>query len=387
MPETAVDQSEQKRRIFFPDLDGWRFVAFLAVFFFHSFYTDVESVRSEAAYSFVKRITVNGTLGVEFFFVLSGFLIIYLLIAERRLTGHIDIKKFYVRRILRIFPLYYLCLFLGFVVQSVLRSALGFNQHGNPDWRYYVFFLSNFDAIVHAFPAEATLGVLWSVAIEEQFYLVVPFILVVVPTRWYPWVFLSAIAVSLVSRANNIDNGMWLARHTFSFVGNLAIGGLIAYFSITSARFVRFFEDLDPAIIKGIYVLSVIMLLFQGEIFAYSILRVFQAPFIAALFALIILEQVFSKNSFFKMRNNRVFSVCGQFTYGLYCLHVFAMSIGHLILSKFRLNTSLWQVIFLETGVNLILALLIAYLSYRFYEAPFLRLKALFSFQNRDIRA
>src|SRR6187399_318374 len=102
MPETAVDQSEQKRKIFFPDLDGWRFVAFLAVFFFHSFYTDVESVRSEAAYSFVKRITVNGTLGVEFFFVLSGFLIIYLLIAERRLTGHIDIKKFYVRRILRI---------------------------------------------------------------------------------------------------------------------------------------------------------------------------------------------------------------------------------------------------------------------------------------------
>src|SRR5436190_1539539 len=387
MPETAIDKSEQKRRIFFPDLDGWRFVAFLAVFFFHSFYTDSESIRNETAYIFAKRLTVNGTLGVEFFFVLSGFLIIYLLIAERRQTGRIDIKNFYVRRILRIFPLYYLCLFIGFVAQSFLRYAFGFNQHPNPDWRYYVFFLSNFDAIVHAFPAEATLGVLWSVAIEEQFYLVVPFILVVVPVRFYPWVFLSAIAVSLISRANNIDNGMWLARHTFSFVGNLAIGGLSAYFAIMSARFVRFFEDLDATVIKAIYLLVVIMVFFQSEIFAYSALRVFQVPFIAALFALIILEQVFSKNSFFKMRNNRVFSACGQITYGLYCLHVLAMSIGHFILSKLGLNTGLWQVIFVETGVNLTLALLIAYLSYRFYEAPFLRLKALFSFQNRDIRA
>src|SRR6185436_1138869 len=105
MPETAVDQSEQKRRIFFPDLDGWRFVAFFAVFLFHSF--DRESFGNETAYIVIRRLTINGTLGVDFFFVLSGFLIIYLLIAERQQTGRINIRKFYIRRILRIFPLYY----------------------------------------------------------------------------------------------------------------------------------------------------------------------------------------------------------------------------------------------------------------------------------------
>ena len=63
------------------------------------------------------------------------------------------------------------------------------------------------------------------------------------------------------------------------------------------------------------------------------------------------------------------------------------MAIGHWIVTRFGLNSEFWQVIFIETTFNLILALLIAYLSYRFYEAPFLRLKALFSFQNREIRA
>jgi len=387
MSEKAIDLSEQKRPIFFPDLDGWRFVAFLAVFLFHSFYTDVESIQSEAAYIFIKRLTVNGTLGVEFFFVLSGFLIIYLLIAERQQTGRIDIKKFYFRRILRIFPLYYLCLFIGFIALPLARSILGAQQYENPDWRYYVFFLSNFETIVHALPVEATLGVLWSVAIEEQFYLVVPFILVLVSIRSYPWVFMCAIAISLILRAIHVDDGIWLARHTFSYVGNLAIGGLIAYFAISSPRFVGFFQNLDGAIIKAIYLVVVVMVLFQGEIFAYPALRVFQAPFIAALFALIILEQVFAKNSFFKMRNNRVFSVCGQYTYGLYCLHVLAMAIGHRILSGFGLTSELWQIVFIETTFNLMLALLIAYTSYKFYEAPFLRLKALLSFQNRNIRA
>jgi peptidoglycan/LPS O-acetylase OafA/YrhL len=389
MAEISIVQAEPKKPIYFPDLDGWRFVAFLAVFLFHAFYTDNESIRNETAYIVIKRLTVNGTLGVEFFFVLSGFLIIYLLIAEREQTGLIDIRKFYLRRVLRIFPLYYLCLFIGFVLLPYSRSYLGSQQYATPDWRYYIFFFSNFDgATEHLGPVEATLGVLWSVSIEEQFYLTVPFILLLVSLRWYPWLFISGIAVSLVFRALNLDNEILLSRHTLSFTGNLAIGGLAAYCSISSSRFVKYFKDLNPYVIKCFYVLIGVMFFFQGEIFALnSRMQIFQVPVMAALFGFIILEQVYSKNSFFKMRNNRVFSVLGRYTYGLYCLHVLAMAIGHMVVTKMSMNTTIWHIILIETPFNLGLALIIAYISYTFYEAPFLRLKAKFSFQQHETRS
>ncbi|MEP7211778.1 MAG: acyltransferase [Acidobacteriota bacterium] len=110
-----------RKKIHFPDLDGWRFVAFLAVFFFHGFYTELDYIRDSGQYKFVKGLTANGNLGVDFFFVLSGFLIIYLLISERRATGRIDAKNFYIRRILRIFPLYYLCVGFGFIISLFLK--------------------------------------------------------------------------------------------------------------------------------------------------------------------------------------------------------------------------------------------------------------------------
>jgi len=381
----SAQTGTQISRIYFPDLDGWRFVAFLSVFLFHAFYTDLEQVKNEPIYWWVKRLTSNGFLGVEFFFVLSGFLIIYLLISEREKTGKIDIRKFYLRRVLRIFPLYYLCLFIGFVIFPYIRSILGTQTYTLPDWRYYVFFLSNFDSLKEYAPlTDASLGVLWSVAIEEQFYLTVPLLLVIVGTRFYPWIFIVAIAVSLVSRALHVDDSLWLARHTFSYIGNIAIGGLIAYYSITSRRFVNYFEELDGRLIKAVYALIIIVVMFQAELFFTPALRASQALIVAGLFAFIILEQNYSKNSFFKMRNNRTFTKLGLYTYGLYCLHVIAMAGGHLVLSRLRLNTELWQVIVVETSFNLSLALIFAYISYRYYEAPFLRLKAAFSFQNRS---
>lgn len=102
-----------KKRIYFENLDGLRFLCFLSVFFFHSFYTDSSELKTSSVYHFVKvGIFGNGNIGVNFFFVLSGFLITFLLLEEKKLRGQIKLKNFWLRRILRIWPLFlFLCVF------------------------------------------------------------------------------------------------------------------------------------------------------------------------------------------------------------------------------------------------------------------------------------
>src|SRR2546422_562187 len=160
----------ESKRVYFPNLDGWRFIAFFAVFYHHSFYTPFPEISESPAYKLLKSTTVNGELGVDFFFVLSGFLIIYLLIAEKQATGKINAKKFYIRRILRIFPLYYLCLFFGFIVTPALKAVLGLVSSETANLTNYLVFLANFDIVgQQILPDSGVLGILWSVSIEEQF--------------------------------------------------------------------------------------------------------------------------------------------------------------------------------------------------------------------------
>ena len=92
-----------KKHLYFENLDGLRFLCFLSVFFFHSFYTEFDEIKNIPLYHFLKRdVFGNGYIGVKFFFVLSGFLITFLLIEEKKLNGQINVKKFWIRRILRI---------------------------------------------------------------------------------------------------------------------------------------------------------------------------------------------------------------------------------------------------------------------------------------------
>ena len=374
-----------QEKIFFPNLDGWRFLAFLAVFYHHCFSTQFEYIKENPIYEFVKGTTTNGDLGVDFFFVLSGFLIIYLLISEKKLSGKINVKNFYVRRILRIFPLFFFCVFFGFVIFPIIKNLLGDSPNETANFVYYLFFLNNIDIVNNAALADSSvLSILWSVAIEEQFYLTIPFLLVVIPVRYYKWVFLGVIILSWFFRAQHLDDEFYMKYHTFPSMGNLAIGGLIAYYSATSRRFLDFFENLNPYIIKSFYVAMVLIFFFRAQMFAHPVLKITGTSIIAALFALIILEQNFSKNSIFKMSNNRLFSTLGKYTYGLYCLHTIGGLMTLQITSKLHINTELWQVMITNTIIMFGLSIILAYLSSHYYEKPFLRLKNKFSIITKN---
>ncbi|MCB0696751.1 MAG: acyltransferase, partial [Chitinophagaceae bacterium] len=164
-------------RVYFKNLNGVRFLAALVVIIHHiemgKFWLGQPNIYKN---SFVGG--VFGQLGIILFFVLSGFLITYLLLEEHRRSGTISIKSFYMRRILRIWPVYYLIIILSFFVFPHFDFFFlpSFSEHINESFwikaGLYLSFLPNLGYTLYTHIAYATQT--WSVGVEEQFYLIWP---------------------------------------------------------------------------------------------------------------------------------------------------------------------------------------------------------------------
>ena len=369
-----------KKRIYFENLDGLRFLCFLSVFFFHSFYTDSSELKTSSVYHFVKvGIFGNGNIGVNFFFVLSGFLITFLLLEEKKLRGQIKLKNFWLRRILRIWPLFYSCVFFGFVIFPKLKLLLRQIPNKTATPFFYLTFLNNFDFLIKGIPDSSILGVLWSVAIEEQFYLIWPIIIFIFPIHklWIP--FSIIVLVNLVFRAYN-DTFLIHEHHTISCIGDMTIGAIGAWLINISENFKKQIETLSKSKIAAIYFIFITLFFFRQELlFSHYGIRIFERMIFAFIILLIILEQTFAHNSFFKMSNFKTISKLGGITYGLYCLHFVGILITISITKKLALNTHLWQVFLLDTSIALLLTIIISKISYTYFESPFLKLKDKYS--------
>lgn len=370
------------KKIYFENLDGLRFLCFLSVFFYHSFYTEYTYISSAPLYQLVKRdIFGNGNLGVNFFFVLSGFLITYLLIEEKKMQHRINLRFFWTRRILRIWPLYYFCVAFGFVIFPMLKVKFGGTPNETASPAFYLSFLSNFDFIQKGLPDASILGVLWSVAIEEQFYVVWPILLAVLPLKRYWIAFVSVIGISLLFRAQN-PTYMAYEHHTLSCIGDMAVGAFGAWGIIEFPRFRQFYEQCPKWLIAVVYALFAGIFFFRDEIQAWGIplINVSERILIAGLILFIICEQNYAEHSLFKMSRFPLFTRLGRISYGLYCLHFIGILVTTTLNRKLGFNKELWQVMLIETPVALLLSIGLSTLSYSFLEKPFLRLKRRFEF-------
>ncbi|NNE37271.1 MAG: acyltransferase, partial [Gammaproteobacteria bacterium] len=151
----SLDEILQKSQL--PALDGFRMIAVISVVLFHA---------NIGGFFFTARHGVAG------FFVLSGFLITWLLLKEHRMTGHISLKDFYYRRSLRIFPAYYTFVALT-ISWDLFRGNSEIREFILPSIFYYV----NYHNAINGHTA-ASVTHLWSLAIEEQFYLIWPLLLI-----------------------------------------------------------------------------------------------------------------------------------------------------------------------------------------------------------------
>jgi peptidoglycan/LPS O-acetylase OafA/YrhL len=377
----------EKVKVFFPNLDGLRFVAFLFVFLQHSFATALNKVDFYKSFLLrvIQLIFNSGETGVSVFFVLSGFLITYLLLDENDVKGKINVLYFYLRRILRIWPLYYALLLLSFVIWPYIRSLNGLPPLlSNPI--YYFTFLSNFD-VIRISSLAANLHyimqtITWSVSVEEQFYLVWPLLFFILPKKSYKYIFVVVIILGYIFRFINRNNDAILYHHSLSVCPDLAIGGLSAYLSYNFNSFRNMLYNLNKWVIILTYVLLFFWIFYTKETkHTHAEISVFFRLITSTFFAFIILEQNYCKNSFYKFSNFKFFSNWGKYTYGLYLLHPAVLLVIYYLFEIFFSNFDLHlpQFAIFYSFFSLLGVMIVSYFSFNYLEKPFLKLKDKFS--------
>jgi peptidoglycan/LPS O-acetylase OafA/YrhL len=182
-PDLSATINTDKRVL---ELDGVRGLAIVMVLTWHYFYLPWEVVPRTAA-SYARQLFAWGWSGVDLFFVLSGFLIGGILMREREAPNFF--RVFYLRRTCRILPIYYLVVLSYFPAAAWLGSAPEFAKllaHPFPAWSYATF-LQNWQMAQADTFGPNWLAVTWSLAIEEQFYLLAPLMVFLLPPRRLPW--------------------------------------------------------------------------------------------------------------------------------------------------------------------------------------------------------
>jgi peptidoglycan/LPS O-acetylase OafA/YrhL len=339
-----------------PSLDGVRGLAVLLVLAFHAW---------------PSQWTAFGWMGVDLFFVLSGFLITGIL-ADGRDTAH-RARTFYIRRILRIMPLYYAVLILMFVVLPLVHrpANLVYTQLSH-DQLWYWTYTSNWLLGLQIPPHFNYMNHFWSLAVEEQFYLMWPLIVWHTSRRTALRIAAAAIVGALICRIVLADAGVWwLATYflTPCRVDALAVGSVVALALRAPgdpAATVRKVSDGTLRAAIGAMVLVVIALVAGHTAFSERV----RLPVAVNLSALACLFGWLV--SFAATRQPRILQwaplrAAGRYSYGIYVVHPFV----------FDYVRSVWagDGIFLRGVVVATASVLLAWLSYHGFEKHFLRLK------------
>lgn len=328
----------------------------------------------------IGTIAESGRVAVSFFFVLSGFLITYLLLKERTETGNIHVGKFYMRRILRIWPMYFLILLLAFfVVPLLVPDVSGIKEvelpavHMPGNLLLYVAFLPQL--ALSMWPPVFLAEPLWSIGVEENFYLIWPWLGKFVK-RWF-WVVLVVVIIAFpLMRMQSTEAFKYIrneedyksAAAVFSFLYYtrfecIGVGGLMAWLFIQYKKgtVIRW---LTHPVTQLLAVAGIIGWFWWLKAPAYNYL------FPSACFALLLLAVAVRGKPLLPKKTD----VLGDYSYAMYLIHEFVIA-GLLWL--------LPKSVKMETGGERVLLYLLVFvftigfswLLYRFYERYFLRLK------------
>ena len=313
-----------------------------------------------------------GGNAVSIFFVLSGFLISYLLVHEKRKTSSVSIKKFYVRRVLRIWPLYFILILLGIILNYYYGDI---NLIKN-NLFYFLLFVPNL--LVAQGTVIMFISHLWSIGVEEQFYLFWPLASKKLNTKQFFLFMLAIIFVFLLAR-----------NYTFHFYGKnallkfidytrfdmMAIGGIGALILTEKNSFSLFIKYIINQKIIQFLIIIAFILYFLNLTDIYRIYFL-NNLFFGILITLLLLVLV-SKESILNLEHP-IFKTLGNISYGIYMYHsiVIFFSLKLVLLfvpisNTFLFNLCLYSSVFMASSI-------ISYISYEKIEKPFLKLKSKF---------
>lgn len=343
---------------FLPNLNQLRFFLASLVILFH-----IPQFCKNRGFPYYDGLSIflKGPEAVYVFFTLSGFLIIRNLIQEKVNTNTVNLKKFYKNRILRIFPLYYLILSFGFIYYNFVIQLFGYSNDSDYNLLNGLFLgLTFFSNVLATYKPGGILEVLWSIAIEEQFYLfIAPIFLLIKKKNIFNFLLYFTIGYFIIYHIPFLEI---LRKYNMLFF-YFSAGGVFSYFSL----FPRFHLNK--------YLKTVVLILFitllTTNIFINNL---------SNLLYHIICLLVFSSSIYilslhpYKVLNNGLLKYLGKISYGLYMYHAVVFQIlGFLFLRLTHLNSTLFIILFYS--LVFIITIIISTISYKYFETPFLKLK------------
>ena len=335
-------------KVYFPNLNGLRFFAAMSVMIYHFYGIDI----------------LNGHLGVVLFFVLSGFLISYLLFEEIENTKSINIKNFYWRRILRIWPLYFFII----LIASIVYFIDGYSQNDYFEFiPLFIFFVPNLAFVLDISFKYA--GILWSVGSEEQFYLCWPWLFKIKSKKKILTIFfLIAIFFTVVPHTLDFFNSRIFNSKTLYIVSHMiqrmnfscmAIGGVLAYLTKYKKNFIPLLFN------RYLQWCNFILLLF---LWGMNVEFIFNDQMYAIMFGILIINMALNNKVIFSLEYP-LLNFLGKISFGIYVYHLIAFDLGRIIYQDYLFPT------LLNFILGLFLTVILSTISYYLIEKPFLRSK------------
>ncbi len=359
----------------FHSLDSLRFFAFFKVFMLH-----VPAGLGLLPFLYVKA---GGGIGVNFFFILSGFLITYI-ITNHKIRGTYHVGKFLGRRFLRIMPLYLFVCVVMMLIPDAVRRDLGFYITGGykMDWKYTLIFLENYRMLdLDTLPRLTPFSVFWSLCIEVHFYIIWAICLYWVPLRRMPLFFAFAILMGFLMSYleliqfhpnKNVDYSDIL-----SYLDMFGIASLLGYYtSMESPWLMKFYQN-GKSEVRWLFVsLAVLLVAFQYQILPVNTAWwvVVRGPVLSVIFVLCIAS--FIGQTQFSIKS-KFLAYLGKISYGMYVFHLIFIHMGY---QYYANNVSTewkdsWIGIWMLAMASLFSTIIVSAISYELIEKPVIKLK------------
>ena len=371
-----------------PALDGLRGIAIILVMLHHfTYYRPTAGVDE-----LIGSVVFFFWTGVDLFFVLSGFLITGILLDTRDSAHYFS--TFYARRVLRIFPLYYLVLFLALVVLPKFPAvdAVLIGQDASvqlpPQWPYWLY-LTNFSIAARGW-VHGWVDVAWWRAIEEHFYLVWPLVIWLTPPRLVVWlctaIFIAEVFARSGARAADV-NEVPIYVVTWFRLDGLVIGALLA---VAHRRGIMpgLARLVPVVVIVGVAGLIAVTIMGGHTWWWNRRMQQYGYSLIAVIGGAMLVSAINrpADSLWPRMLSAGWLRAFGKYSYGLYLIHPpIMLGVREYVFNPLeyeRLGLAPWNAQVLFYGAATAPAFALAWLSWRLFEAPILRLKARFPYSR-----